>query len=200
MAPGRKPHSSNARTATPEKNSSPTSLHIPTPLLYSTTMSKQAGCNVWLKLENLQPTQSFKIRGIGNYCAKAVLERNIQHLVTVGDTNAALAVAFSSRQLDMPCTIFVPVGMAASSMRTKIEIEGAQIVERGATVREAYEAGLAFVSETSNAHMVESSDDDDVVAGYATMAAEISVQLHHKDPAAVVCAVGSGGLLAGLIT
>ncbi|KAJ1998168.1 hypothetical protein GGI04_004875, partial [Coemansia thaxteri] len=36
-------------------------LHIPTPLLYSASMSKQAGCNIWLKLENMQPTQSFKI-------------------------------------------------------------------------------------------------------------------------------------------
>ncbi|KAJ2793021.1 hypothetical protein H4R20_006672, partial [Coemansia guatemalensis] len=39
----------------------PPGMHVPTPLLYSTSMSKQAGYNVWLKLENMQPTQSFKI-------------------------------------------------------------------------------------------------------------------------------------------
>ncbi|KAJ1941103.1 hypothetical protein FBU59_003599 [Linderina macrospora] len=65
MPPGRKPQSSsNALKTIPESSDNPESLHIPTPLLYSTIMSKQVGYNVWLKLENLQPTQSSKIRYI----------------------------------------------------------------------------------------------------------------------------------------
>ncbi|KAI8322559.1 tryptophan synthase beta subunit-like PLP-dependent enzyme, partial [Martensiomyces pterosporus] len=175
-------------------------LHVPTPLLYSTSMSKQAGCNVWLKLENLQPTQSFKIRGVGNFCTKAVLERGATRLVTVGDTNAALAVAYSGRQLGVPVTIFVPSGMQASVARAKIELEGAEIIEKGRTVKDASDAAHVFVHETAGAIVVGAADDTAVIAGNATIATEINVQLQQKEPAVIITVVGSGGHLAGLLS
>ncbi|KAJ1959213.1 tRNA-histidine guanylyltransferase 1-like [Dipsacomyces acuminosporus] len=183
-----------------EKGAALASLHIPTPLLYSTGMSKQAGCNVWLKLENLQPTQSFKIRGIGRFCSKAVLEQGAARLVTAGDSNAALAVAYSGRQLGVPVTIFVPAGTQASVARAKIEVEGAEIVESGRSVKETCEAARLFVSKTEGAVIVDTADDPAVIAGNATIAAEINIQLQRKDPAVIITVVGSGGHLAGLLS
>ncbi|KAJ1899245.1 catabolic L-serine/threonine dehydratase [Kickxella alabastrina] len=178
----------------------PPTLHIPTPLLYSTCMSKQAGCNVWLKLENMQPTQSFKLRGVGTICTDALLERDAQRLVTAGDTNAALAVAYSARQLGVPATVFIPRGSQASAVRAKIELEGADIVEEGRSLREAYNAARAFVRECDGAVMIDTADDAAAIAGNATIVAEISIQLQRRKPAVIIAPVGSGGLLAGLIT
>ncbi|KAI9503566.1 tryptophan synthase beta subunit-like PLP-dependent enzyme, partial [Coemansia spiralis] len=171
-----------------------------TPLLYSAIMSRQAGCNVWLKLENMQPTQSFKIRGIGNMCAKAVVEHNAKRFVTVGDTNAAFAVAYSGRQLSTPVSVFVPTNAQASTVRPKIELEGAEIVENGRTIKEAYDAACLFVQNNEGAVMVESADDISVISGHSTIVSEISIQLQRKEPAAIITTIGSGGLLAGIIT
>ncbi|KAJ2354545.1 catabolic L-serine/threonine dehydratase [Coemansia erecta] len=176
-------------------------LHTPTPLLYSASMSRQAGCNVWLKLENMQPTQSFKIRGIGSLCVHAQAEQGAAHFVAVGDTNTALAVAYSARQLGVAATVFVPASSAAAPpIRAKVELEGAAVVEGGRTLREAHAAARAFAETTAGAFVVDSADAPAAVAGNATLAAEIHVQLQRQEPAAIVTAVGSGGLLAGLIT
>ncbi|KAJ1668555.1 catabolic L-serine/threonine dehydratase [Coemansia sp. RSA 1813] len=175
-------------------------LHTPTPLLYSTIMSKQAGCNVWLKLENMQPTQSFKIRGIGSMCAKAVLDQGAKRFVAVGDTNAALAVAYSGRQLGVPVAVFVPAGIQPSIIRPKIELEGADVVEGGRTVGDAYSAACVYVQNNDGAVLVDSADNPAVVLGNATIISEIGIQLQRKEPAAVITSVGSGGLLAGIVT
>ncbi|KAJ1728572.1 catabolic L-serine/threonine dehydratase [Coemansia biformis] len=164
-------------------------------------MSKQAGCNVWLKLENMQPTQSFKIRGIGCLCAKAFAEQGARHFVAVGDTNAALAVAYSGRQLGVPVTVMVPAssGVQTPPIRPKLELEGAVVVECGRTLRDAYAAACAFAEKTEGALVVDSADDPAAVAGNASLASEISIQLQRREPDAIVVAVGSGGLLAGLV-
>ncbi|PIA17499.1 l-serine dehydratase/L-threonine deaminase-like protein, partial [Coemansia reversa NRRL 1564] len=174
-------------------------LHVPTPLLYSTSMSKQAGYNVWLKLENMQPTQSFKIRGVGSLCAKARADYGAKHYVAIGDTNTALAVAYSGRQLGVPVTVFVPSGGQIPPIRPKIELEGANVVEKGRTLKDAYDAARIFAEKTDGAFVVDTANDPSIVSGYATIAAEISVQLRRQEPAAIVTSVGSGGLLAGLI-
>ncbi|KAJ2708928.1 catabolic L-serine/threonine dehydratase [Coemansia spiralis] len=181
-----------------ERRRPPPALHTPTPLLYAAAMSKQAGCNVWLKLENMQPTQSFKIRGVGSMCAAAVAEQGVRHLVAVGDTNAALAVAYSGRQLGVPVTVMVPAG-PAPPIRPKLELEGAVLVEAGRSLREAYAAARTFADKTDGAHLVDSADDPAAVSGNATIASEISIQLQRREPDAIVVAVGSGGLLAGLV-
>ncbi|KAJ2159976.1 catabolic L-serine/threonine dehydratase [Coemansia sp. RSA 552] len=177
----------------------PQQLHSPTPLLYSAAMSRQAGCNVWLKLENMQPTQSSKIRGIGSLCRKAVAELGAEQLVAAGDTNTSLAVAYSGRRLGVPVSVFVPGGGQAPPIRPKIELEGAVVVEEGLTLRDAYRAAQAFASKTATAFLVDSSDDPAAVSGSATLASEINVQLQGREPAAIVTAVGSGALLAGII-
>ncbi|KAJ2082180.1 catabolic L-serine/threonine dehydratase [Coemansia sp. RSA 988] len=180
-------------------NKPPLGLHAPTPLLYSTSMSKQAGYNVWLKLENMQPTHSFKIRGIGSLCAKAHTEQGAKHYVAIGDTNTALAVAYSGRQLGIPVTVFVPSSGQAPPIRPKIELEGATVIEDGRTLKEAYGAARAFARKTDGAFVVDTANDGSIVSGHSTIVAEISVQLQRREPAAIITSVGSGALLAGLI-
>ncbi|KAJ2233073.1 catabolic L-serine/threonine dehydratase [Coemansia sp. RSA 1722] len=176
-------------------------LYTPTPLLYSTSMSKQAGCNIWLKLENMQPTQSFKIRGVGSMCINALAEQSAQRLVAIGDTNAALAVAYSARQLGVPATVFVPASNGpVPAIRSKIELEGADMVEEGRSIKDAYDAARAFAKATDGAVIIDTADDAVAVAGNATIVAEINVQLQRREPIVVVAPVGSGGLLSGLIS
>ncbi|KAJ1724045.1 catabolic L-serine/threonine dehydratase [Coemansia erecta] len=164
-------------------------------------MSKQAGCNIWLKLEGMQPTQSFKIRGVGNMCVSALVEHNAQRIVAVGDTNAALAVAYSARQLGVPATIFVPgSGTQVSVIRPKLELEGADVVEEGRTIREAYKAACDFVQGTEGAILIDTADEEAAIVGNATILNEIALQLKNQEPAVIITPVGSGGLLAGIIT
>ncbi|KAJ2897790.1 catabolic L-serine/threonine dehydratase [Coemansia aciculifera] len=120
--------------------------------------------------------------------------------VTVGDTNAALAVAYSGRRLGVPVTVFVPSSAQASSVRAKIELEGANMREGGRTIKDAYEAACAFVRQADGAVMVDKADDSAAIAGNATIVPEIDVQLQRQAPAAIITTVGSGGLLSGLIT
>ncbi|KAJ2518167.1 catabolic L-serine/threonine dehydratase [Coemansia sp. RSA 1939] len=199
MTQDRRPHKIDA-AETAANTTTASSLHTPTPLLYSTVMSKQAGCNIWLKLENMQPTQSFKLRGVGNMCAKAVLEHNAKRFVAVGDTNAALAVSYSGRQLGIPVVVFVPAGIQPSAVRPKIELEGAELIEDGRSVSDAYSAACVYVQNNDGAILVDSADNPAVISGNSTIISEISIQLHRKEPAAVIAPVGSGGLLAGIVT
>ncbi|KAK6192327.1 hypothetical protein SNE40_003812 [Patella caerulea] len=71
-------------------------------------MSKQAGFKVFLKLENLQPPGSFKIRGISHFCKKAVNVRGCKRLGCASGGNAGMAAAYAARQLKTPCTIVLP--------------------------------------------------------------------------------------------
>jgi L-serine/L-threonine ammonia-lyase len=93
-------------------------LHHQTPIIHSTPLSKKIGIDVFVKLESTQQTGSFKIRGIGNMCTKAVKERGCKHLISSSGGNAGLAVAYSAKRLGVPATIYVPV-TTADFMREK---------------------------------------------------------------------------------
>lgn len=115
----------------------PNLLHVDTPLLHSVPLTRKIGSNVWLKLENLQPAGSFKIRGIGNLCSKAVrLYGSDIHLVCSSGGNAGLATAYAGRQLDVPVTIVVPK-TTSEFMREKIEGEGAEVIIHGEVRRQS---------------------------------------------------------------
>ena len=83
------------------------SLHIETPLVESIPMAKKVNGKVWLKLEALQPSGSFKIRGIGNAC-QAYIRMGAKKFVSSSGGNAGIAVAYSGRKLGLPVTVVVP--------------------------------------------------------------------------------------------
>ena len=82
-------------------------MHVVTPLIHSTALSSIAGRDVFLKLENVQPSGSFKIRGIGRTMQEAVKSGATQFVGSSGG-NAGMAMAVAAKRLGKKLTIFIP--------------------------------------------------------------------------------------------
>ena len=163
-----------------------------TPIVTSTALTEQAGGDVVLKAESLQRTGAFKIRGAMNKLAS--LGDAASGGVTAGSAgNHALALAFAARHYGVKCDIFVPAGAPI----TKIEAcraYGAEVVEGGASLDEAFAAARARADERGMV-FCHPFDDPAVVAGQGTLGLELVEDL--PDLACVVVPVGGGGLAAG---
>ncbi|KAF9359018.1 hypothetical protein BGX26_000345 [Mortierella sp. AD094] len=174
-------------------------LHNPTPLMHSTELSRKTQTNIWLKLENLQPSGSFKIRGLGNMCQKAFLKHGSEaHLVCSSGGNAGLAVAYSGRQLGVKVTIVVPLSCSEFMMK-KIQAEGAHVEKEGEAWDEADLRARAIVANDPHAVYIPPFDHFDVWEGNSSMIPEIKAQLGGVVPDAIICCVGGGGLMNGII-
>ena len=82
-------------------------LHLSTPLLESTAFSRAAGRAVWLKLESVQPSGSFKMRGIGHACETRA-RAGARRFMSSSGGNAGLACAWAARRQGVPATVFLP--------------------------------------------------------------------------------------------
>lgn len=168
-------------------------LHIETPLLESLHLSAVNGGKVWLKLEALQPTGSFKLRGIGYACTKAS-RSGARELVSSSGGNAGLAVAYSGRQLGLPVTVVVPASISESTLKL-LRMEGANVEVFGEHWREAHEHAL---SRSDRTHVyIHPFDDPDIWLGHSTLIDEVASS--GIQPDAVVLSVGGGGLLCGVV-
>ena len=138
-----------------------------------------------LKLETLQPTGSFKIRG-----ALAALARTPPHerVITASAGNHGLGVAWAAATLGRAATIVVPENASPAKLAA-LERIGADVVRHGDAYEEAEAHALAL-----DGRFVSAYNDRDVIAGQATIGAELPA-----GPLLVVCAIGGGGLLAGLV-
>lgn len=143
-----------------------------------------------LKLEHLQLSGSFKLRGALN---ALVADASATAVVTASGGNHGLGVAVAARLLGRAATIFVPES-APSSKTTRIAATGARLVRAGATYADAVEAALECVADGGGRY-VPAYDDPLVVAGQGTVAAEIVADAPGVD--AIVVAAGGGGLAAG---
>lgn len=167
-------------------------LHIDTPLLKSLPIGIAAGRTVLLKMEALQPSGSFKIRGVGAVCEHHVRSGK-RRLVSSSGGNAGLAVAYAGRCLSVPVTVFVPE-TTTERAKALIRMEGAEVIVHGASWQEANERALEAVnSETAFIHPF---DDPIMWTGHATMIDEVVRAGEAFD--AVVVSVGGGGLLSGV--
>lgn len=167
-------------------------LHITTPLLHSPVLSAQAGAEIWLKMEALQPPGSFKIRGIGALCAQQHAQGK-RKIISSSGGNAGIAAAYAGRLLGMAVTVFVPETTTARA-KALIEAEGAKVVTHGASWAEANE--LALQALDADAAFVHPFDDPLLWEGHASMIDEAIAQGPGFD--AVVLSVGGGGLLLGV--
>jgi threonine dehydratase len=159
-----------------------------TPVLRATVDGKP----LVLKLEQLQLTGAFKLRGALNALLGGPRPARV---VTASGGNHGLAVAAASALLDLPATVYVPESVPAAKAR-RIEATGASLVRHGATYAEAADAAVAF-AESSAALYVSAYNDPLVVAGQGTCAAEVVADCPDVD--ALVVAVGGGGLAAGTV-
>ncbi|CAK4630621.1 unnamed protein product [Aphanomyces euteiches] len=176
----------------------PSAIHIVTPMLESQALGQLLKKRVFLKLDNCQPSGSFKLRGIGNACKKAV-ENGATHLVTSSGGNAGLAVGYSARKLGIPGTCFVPESTPLY-MRERLSAEGLQVNVSGKVWAEAHEEAMKFlnkVNETSKAEYIHPFDHPDVVEGHSSVITELKDQLPSQ-PDLVIVAVGGGGYFSGV--
>ncbi|KAG9325509.1 hypothetical protein KVV02_007540 [Mortierella alpina] len=174
-------------------------LHVPTPLLHSTPLSRKNQCNVWLKLDNLQPSGSFKIRGLGHMSQKAYKKHGPKtHLICSSGGNAGLAVAYAGRQLGVRATIVVPLTTSVF-MKNKLIAEGAEVIVEGEAWDEADLRARKIVASDPDAVYIPPFDHQDIWDGNSSMIAELKQQMGDVVPDAIVLCVGGGGLMNGVI-
>jgi len=168
-------------------------LHIETPLIESRAFSTTEGRSVWLKCDNMQPTGSFKIRGIGLAC-KEYMARGAKQFITSSGGNAGIAVAYAGRCLSVPVKVVVPETTTAQA-RALIQQEAAELIVTGDSWQEANEVALAMRSVEDA--FIHPFDDPLLWRGHATVIDEVKAA--GIVPDAVVLSVGGGGLLCGVI-
>ncbi|RJF97133.1 pyridoxal-phosphate dependent enzyme [Noviherbaspirillum saxi] len=171
-----------------------TSLHLTTPLLTHRSLSAAIGKRVLLKMENLQPSGSFKMRGIGLFCQRAA-ERGARHFVCPSGGNAGFAAAVAGVELGVRTTIIVP-GTTHESVRLKIRAIGADVLVHGDVWDESNQRALQLC-EQEGAVYVPPFDHRDIWDGNATLIDEVVAA--DADFDAVICSVGGGGLLCGVL-
>lgn len=169
-------------------------LWTTTPLVHSNPLSRALNAPVWLKLEAVQPAGSFKQRGMGMACLRAV-ERGARRLVTSSGGNAGLAVAWAARRLQVPVTVVVP-RRSSASMRAKIAAEEADVVVHGDVWDDAHARAMEL-GAADDATLIHPFDHPDVWDGNATLVDEVADQL--GEPAQLVASIGGGGLMCGVV-
>lgn len=163
-----------------------------TPVIRSFTLSDLAGVDVWLKVESLQTTGSFKIRGAMRKLA--TLGADAAGGVTAGSAgNHAQALAYAARHFGVPCEIFVPAGAPIAKIQGCQEY-GATVTEGGLSLNEAVAAARAR-AETAGMVFCHPFDDDAVVEGQGTIGLELVDDVDGLE--CVVVPLGGGGLSAG---
>ncbi|AIY87914.1 threonine dehydratase [Thermotoga sp. Cell2] len=165
-----------------------------TALAYSSVLSEVTGGEIYLKMENLQKTGSFKIRGAYNKIAHLSEEERKRGVVAASAGNHAQGVALAAQIFGIPATIVMPK-YAPLSKITKTRNLGAQVILEGNIFDEAYEAALR-IQEKIGAVFVHPFNDPHVIAGQGTIGLEIMEDL--PDVEVVVVPVGGGGLISGV--
>ncbi|XP_073864065.1 serine dehydratase-like isoform X4 [Macaca fascicularis] len=110
-------------------------FHVVTPLLESWALSQVAGMPIFLKCENVQPSGSFKIRGIGHFCQE-MAKKGCRHLVCSSGGNAGIAAAYAARKLGIPATVVLPESTSLQVVQ-RLQGEGAEVQLTGKVWDEA---------------------------------------------------------------
>ncbi len=164
------------------------------PLIYSSELTERLGSAVYLKLENLQPTGSFKIRGAANAILALSPEEKSRGVIAFSTGNHGRAVAYVAGRLGIKTVIClsnrVPAYRVAAMQKLK-----AEVVQRGSSQDEAYACALE-IREKRRLTMIKPFDDPLVIAGQGTIGLEIVEDL--PDVTTVIVPVSGGGLIAGI--
>ena len=165
-----------------------------TGLSYTNSVSDLAGCDVWLKLENLQRTGSFKLRGAYNKVASLTTEEREKGVIAASAGNHAQGVALAASVYGCQSTICMP----KHAPLTKVAATrgyGANVVLHGDFFDEAAAKAVELTKEHGYT-FVHPFNDPLVIAGQGTIALEIIEQLPDVD--VIVAPIGGGGLISGL--
>ncbi len=165
-----------------------------TPTVYSHTFSESSGAEVWLKLESLQRTGSFKLRGALNKVLCLAPDERARGLVAASAGNHAQGVALAARIAGAAATIVMPRATPLNKI-LRTEGYGAQVVLEGESYDQSQAAARAL-ADARGATLVHPFDDPLVIEGQATVALEILDEVPALDT--LVVPIGGGGLIAGV--
>lgn len=165
-----------------------------TPLDYSATFSTLSHNNIYLKLENLQKTGSFKLRGAFNMVASLTEDERKRGVIAASAGNHAQGVAYAAKYHEAPCTIVMPETASLAKI-TATQRYGAEVVLSGRTYDDAYQHAMTLCEKYGYTY-VHAFDDPRIIAGQGTLGLEILEQL--PTLSAVIVPMGGGGLAAGV--
>jgi threonine dehydratase len=148
---------------------------------------------IWLKLENLQPTNAYKIRGAANAVANLSETDRAKGVWTISAGNAGQGVAYAARQYGVPCTV-VAIETAPQTKLDRMRALGAEIVP--VSYDRAWVAAETHEFPGLDATFVHPFDNHEFIAGHGTMGLEIVEDC--PDVSTVICAIGGGGLITGV--
>ena len=165
-----------------------------TDLIYAENLSSKTGAQLYLKLENLQKSGSFKIRGAYNKMLHLTEEEKKQGVVASSAGNHAQGVAISAAKLGIESTIVMPKNAPFAKI-SATKNGGANVVLEGNVYDEAYQKALEIQKE-SGATFVHPFNDPYVIAGQGTIATEMLAE--QPDLEAIFVPIGGGGIAAGV--
>lgn len=169
-------------------------LAVETPVTKLPKLSKRLGNNVWLKREDLQPVNSFKLRGAYHKIKKLAPEQREKGVVTASAGNHAQGVALSGATLGIEATIVMPITTPQIKV-SAVRGHGGNVILYGECFDEA-NAHAKALAEKQGATFIPPFDDEDIIVGQGTVAKELLQQ--HPALDMVFIPVGGGGLLAGM--
>lgn len=163
------------------------------PLYHSSSFSEYYGADIYFKLENLQRTGSFKVRGALNAMLKNK-ELCKNGVIAASAGNHAQGVAFSAKMLGIPAAIVMPVHTPLVKINNT-KSYGAEVILHGETYDDA--ATMAEITARDrNLYIIHPFNNTDVIAGQGTIAAEILEDISDADN--IIVPVGGGGLASGI--
>ena len=168
---------------------------VRTPMDRSEPLSELAGCDVYLKLESLQRTGSFKIRGALNRLLAMSPAERAQGVITASAGNHGQGVAYAARLVGIPVCVVLPTSVPLAKL-TAIQRTGAEVVIEGSDYDTSHRIALDLVKVRGGTY-VHAFDDPHVIAGQGTVALEMLEAEPRLD--VIVVPVGGGGLLAGTV-
>src|SRR5712691_4812142 len=164
-----------------------------TPTERSEALSALSGREIFLKLENLQKTGAFKIRGALHALLHKEARDRVNGVVTASAGNHGQGVAYAAQLLGVPATVVLPQGVPLAKL-TAIQRAGAEALLLGESYDEAHAAAVEIARERKRAYV--HAFDDDVIAGQGTLALELLDDVRDID--ILVVPVGGGGLISGI--
>lgn len=157
-----------------------------------------------MKLDNLQPSGSFKSRGIGNYLLRRIHENEAigrePHFYASSGGNAGIACVVAARSLGYHASVVVPT-TTSPALIARLHAEGAtEVIQHGQSVMDAdkHLKSVVLPADPEGVY-VPPFNHPDVWEGNATVMEEIAAQMNGEKPDAVVCSIGGGGLMNGIV-
>lgn len=166
----------------------------PTPLVYNEWLSHEYGCEIFLKLENMLPIGSFKMRGATYKISQLTTAEKKQGVLAVSAGNHAQGVAWAAKKFNVKATIIMPEGSPLTKIRNT-EALGATVILHGAGIEECF-AYAQEMMKKKKMIFVHPYQDPMVIAGQGTVGFELLEQIPDMDY--IFSSIGGGGLVTGI--